>query len=579
MPGTPGARPQRVAWRPMAERSEAQHPPHTEDPHWAEAQRRTNRDALRALGADPYGHRTDGLVTIGEARSRFDEKADEAWKRIEEARKNAAKGGTGATGVPLPGPPPGGEGECDPRPVVGVAGRVVLKRDAGKLVWLQLRDHTSASAEEAAPGGSCAGAAADLQVAISQRDCAAPGFEVAKALDLGDIVVARGPLMRTRTGEVTVWASGLEMGAKSLAPPPEKRKGLADVELRSRRRYIDLWSNPESMRVFMLRSRLASVIRAYLAQRGFVEVETPTLQAQAGGAAARPFVTHLNALGIDLFMRVAPELYLKRLLVGGMPRVYEWSRNFRNEGMDRSHNPEFSMLEIYEAFGDYRTMMELTEGMFRACAREVVGPGAPLRVRSAGVEIDYGPPFAQVKYADLFERTLGFPMTDHARALKEAAKRGVATRGKKGEALDPALIVGALFDFAEEAIDPAKPTFVIDYPAPLCPLTRPRSDDPTIAERFELFVGGMEMANAYTELNDPDVQEQKFRQQLAGLDEEESTFRNLDEDFLFALKVGMPPAGGLGIGIDRLCMVMLNQRSIRDVVLFPLMRPEGHAEG
>jgi lysyl-tRNA synthetase class 2 len=243
--------------------------------------------------------------------------------------------------------------------------------------------------------------------------------------------------------------------------------------------------------------------------------------------------------------------------------------------MDRSHNPEFTMIELYQAYADYRVMMELTESLFRACARVVSGgdaaaPAPPLRFGE--VEIDFERPFEVVRYGDLFERVLGFPMTDTARLAREAARRGLAAAS--GGALDPALAVNALFDEAERSIDPSRPTFVIDYPAPLCPLTRQHRDDPALAERFELYIAGMEIANAYTELNDPDVQEERFRAQLAGIDDEESTFRTLDHDFLRALKVGMPPAGGLGIGIDRLMMVMLNQRTIRDVILFPMMRPE-----
>ncbi|MBL8746076.1 MAG: lysine--tRNA ligase [Phycisphaerae bacterium] len=529
--------------------------------HRLEAQRRANRDAIAALGIDPYGGRTVDLMTIVEARSKFDEEANAAHQAAGKA------------------PPPG---YVDRRPVVKVAGRIVLKRDGGKLMWMQIRDWTSGPKE--APEGLAPASdgsatrpleppAHDLQVAVSLADVAAPGFDLSKSLDLGDVIIVTGPIMKTKAGEVTIWASRVEMACKSLAPPPEKWKGLHDVEIRYRRRYIDLYANPETMRAFMLRSRLASLIRRFLEAREFVEVETPTLQVQAGGAAAKPFQTHLNALGIDLFMRIAPELYLKRLLVGGMPRVFEWSRNFRNEGMDKSHNPEFSMIELYEAFGDYNTMMELTESLFRECAKEVAGGADDLRLPFGEWMIDFGSTFVRVTYGELFERALGFPMTDAARVVQEAKRRGLPVVSKTGTPLDPILIVNELFDVAEESIDPSRPTFVLDYPAPLCPLTRPKKSNPSVAERFELFVGGMEMANAYTELNDPDIQEAKFREQLAGIGEDESTFRNFDEDFVYALKVGMPPAGGLGIGIDRMMMVLLNQRTIRDVILFPMMRP------
>jgi len=259
--------------------------------------------------------------------------------------------------------------------------------------------------------------------------------------------------------------------------------------------------------------------------------------------------------------------------VGGMPGVFEFSRNVRNEGMDRTHNPEFTMLELYEAFGDYGTMMELTEGMIRDAAEyvrdETTGASDACVLPFGEHEIDYDRPFDRVTYADLFERALGFPVTDVERARAEAKKRGL-----KHEGLADILVVHELFDeVAEKAIDPARPTFVVDWPTPLCPLTRPKKDRPEIAERFELFIGGMEHANAYTELNDPDIQEERFRQQLAGIDDEESTFRTFDADFIEALKVGMPPAGGLGVGIDRVCMVLLDQPTIRDILLFPMMRP------
>jgi lysyl-tRNA synthetase, class II len=404
--------------------------------------------------------------------------------------------------------------------------------------------------------------------------------------------------MKTKTGEVTIWVRSLETGAKCLAPPPEKHAGLHDVEQRYRKRYVDMWATPDTMRVFAERSRIISRMRRFLDERDYVEVETPVLQQLAGGAAARPFSTHMNALDIDLFLRIAPELYLKRLLVGGMPRVYEIARNFRNEGLDRSHNPEFSMVEIYQAFGNYQTMMELTESLVRELAVMVVmdshddsasrgaapaagedqipGRGSPdeLRLPYGDLVIDFGSPFLVVKYADLFLQTFGFPMTDGAKAREEAKRRGFKVNNDKGQPLDDILIVGELFDeVAEKHVDPTRPTFLIDYPAPLCPLTRPKFDNPSIAERFELFVAGMEIGNAYTELNDPDVQEAKFREQPAGIDDEQSTFRTFDQDFVDALKVGMPPAGGLGIGIDRLVMLLTNQRSIRDVLLFPMMRP------
>lgn len=532
-------------------------PPPGESPHHLEQQRRQNREAVRAAGMDPYGGRTDGLTAIAEARMRHSDAAD--------ARH--------AAGSKAPG-------FVDPRAAVTVGGRVMLARDNGKLVWLNLRDDTG-----------------DIQVAVSQRDCDAAGFTVAKHTDLADVVVAEGRITRTRTGEITIWASSLRPGAKCLVPPPEKHAGLHDVELRYRQRYIDFWANPEALGVMRLRSRVVSRIRRILDQRGYAEVETPVLQPLAGGAAARPFRTHMNALDLPLFMRIAPELYLKRLLVGGLPRVYELSRNFRNEGLDRNHNPEFTMLEAYHAWGDVETMMDLTETIVREVARAVAierrdtpAPGhAPpdphaaadedslpdeLRLPFGDVTIDYGPPFRRVRYGELFESVLRFPITDHARARQEAAARRIPARNEKGVELDPWLVVNALFEeAAEPTLDPGQPTFITHYPAAISPLTRPSRQDAAIADRADLFIGGMELAPHYTELNDPDIQEARFREQLAGLDEEESTFRTFDEDFVRALKVGMPPAGGMGLGIDRLMMLVANQPSIRDVLAFPLMRP------
>ncbi|MFG0259253.1 MAG: lysine--tRNA ligase [Phycisphaerales bacterium JB041] len=527
--------------------------------HEQEASRLANLDAVRALGVNPYGTRTPGLVSLAHARDAYDKAADEAHQA-------SAKS----------------ESPVDNRPRVSVSGRVMLKRDTGKLVWLNLRDQSG-----------------DMQVAVSKRDCAEHGFDVAKWTDLGDILVVSGPLMCTRTGEVTVWASTVAAGAKSLTPPPTKHAGLQDVELRYRQRYVDLWSNPETMRVFALRSRILSNLRAIMDCRGYMEVETPMLQALAGGAAAKPFQTRLNALSMDVYMRIAPELYLKRLLVGGMPRVYEINRNFRNEGVDKQHNPEFTMLEAYEAFGDVTTMMDLTEHLCRESARLVVAeargvsagevPDADLSLPFGEITIDYGSPFLRVPYGELFEKAVGFAMTDLDRVWGKAEELGVlrkyaAKMAAEGKALDAgalrgkvadAIVVNEVFEeVAEPTLDAGRPTFITDYPSAISPLTRPKPDTPELADRADLFIGGMELAPHYTELNDPAVQAEKFRAQLAGLDDEESTFRNFDEDFIRALKVGMPPAGGMGLGIDRLVMLLTDQRSIRDVLLFPFMRPE-----
>lgn len=532
--------------------------PHQEPAqHKLEAQRRENRDAVAALGLHPYGVRTDGLVTAAEATSRYDAAADAAHAEAAKQKQ---------------------PGLVDQRPRVSVAGRVVLLRDNGKLLWINLRDHTG-----------------DIQVAVSQRDCAETGFRLAKLTDLSDLVIASGRVMKTRTGEITIWAEDFRPAAKSLVPPPEKHAGLQDVEIRYRQRYVDLWANPETTRVFELRSKIVSRVRRFMEGRGYIEVETPMLQTLAGGAAARPFVTHMNALDISLFMRIAPELYLKRLMVGGLPKVFEVNRNFRNEGLDKQHNPEFTMLEAYHAFGDVETVMEMTESLIRDAAgfvahagHEHAGPdesvgGTPpppgdVVLPFGDLSINYSRPFERVTYAALFEKAWGFPIDQHAKAravLKQhhPAKAGVI------DAMDPALVVNELFEEkGESLIDPARPTFITDYPSAISPLTRPKRDNPALSDRADLFIAGMELAPHYTELNDPDVQERKFREQLKGLDEgqtaEENTFRTFDHDFIRALKVGMPPAGGMGLGIDRLVMILTNQRTIRDVILFPLMRPE-----
>jgi lysyl-tRNA synthetase class 2 len=506
------------------------------------------------LGFEPYGQRVDGLLPLADARARFSEDAHAAY---EAAAKDAkASGGTAADG----------------RATVRVAGRVVQHRDMGKLVFLFLRD-----------------ASGDLQVSVSKAALAANAFELAKAADYGDILVAEGPIGRTQKGEVCVWANSLSIGAKSLAAPPEKWHGLSDPELRYRRRYVDMYANPETAKVFAMRARIVSRIRRFMDARGFLEVETPVLQPIAGGAAARPFTTHHNALDMPLFMRIAPELYLKRCMVGGMRKVYEINRNFRNEGIDRSHNPEFTAMEVYEAFGDYGTMMELTESLIHEIAVSMVAErqAAGLRVDPNGpnggpvlpwgeLEINYEKPFVRVRFEELFRRGVGVDMRDFAAVRAKARAIGMHHEAK----LDDWLVVNELFEeLAEPLIDPCRPTFVTDYPSAVSPLTRPSRTDPALCERWDIFIGGMEVGPAYTELNDPDIQLAKFTEQLKGADDEESTFRTLDEDFIEALRVGMPPAGGLGIGIDRLVMLMTDSVSIRDVILFPLLKSMGAASG
>ena len=501
------------------------------------------------LGFEPYGERVDGLHALADARAKFSEDAHVAYDTA--AKQAKLSGGTAA----------------DTRAIVKVAGRIVQHRDMGKLVFLFLRDSSG-----------------DLQLSISKSAIDANAFELAKAADYGDILVAEGPIGRTQKGEVCVWATSISLATKSLAPPPEKWHGLSDPEQRYRRRYVDMYANPESAKVFAMRSRIVSRIRRFMDARGFLEVETPVLQPMAGGAAARPFTTHHNTLDMPLFMRIAPELYLKRCLVGGMGKVYEINRNFRNEGIDRSHNPEFTAMEVYQAFGDYGTMMELTESLVNTIAVSMVAEreAAGLRVNADGpvlpwgeMEINYAMPFVRVKFEELFRRGVGVDMRDFAAVRAKARSIGMHHEAK----LDDWLVVNKLFEeLAEPLIDPLRPTFVTDYPSAISPLTRPSRTDPEVCERWDIFIGGMEIGPAYTELNDPDIQLAKFTEQLKGADDEESTFRTLDEDFIDALRVGMPPAGGLGIGIDRLVMLMTDSASIRDVILFPLLKSMSAAE-
>jgi lysyl-tRNA synthetase class 2 len=370
------------------------------------------------------------------------------------------------------------------------------------------------------------------------------------------------------------------MLTKCLAPPPEKWHGLQDKELRYRQRYVDLAYNPEVLETFLNRSRIVSHIRSFLTARGFLEVETPTLHTVAGGAAARPFTTQHNALDMELYLRIALELHLKRLLVGGIERVFELGRVFRNEGISTRHNPEFTMLELYQAYGDYNDMMELTESLIVSLVRmldeqslaqqgqDLPATTEPDRTAAPHALLArFASPWQRRTYAELLEQYSGAKMDDVASVSAAAARHGIEISNKH-----PDVVVGELFEqVVEHRL--AGPVFVLDYPASLCPLTKRKAGNDRLAERFELFIEGMEIANAYTELNDPILQEQLFREQLAGLPEDESMAR-MDEDFVRALKYGMPPAGGLGIGIDRLAMLLTGSPSIRDVILFPLLRPE-----
>ena len=508
-----------------------------------EIQRRGKLERVKQLDIDPYGGRYEGAEAAEAIKRRFIDGDVPASAGMTPLRKQEQ------------------QANC--------AGRIVLLRDIGKLIFITLRDWSGT-----------------IQVGLSKK-LLAQQWQLAKLLELGDIIGAAGQLGKTKTGEITIWADNLTLLSKSLLPPPEKFHGLADIDLRYRQRYVDLWANPEVMERFKKRSAIISTIRKFLEDKGFLEVETPMMQTIAGGAAAKPFITHHNSLDMDLFLRIAPELFLKRLLVGGMEKVFEINRNFRNEGLSRQHNPEFTMLELYQAYADYSVMMDLTEEIISSLVKEYCESS---QVKFGDMKIDFSQPWRRAKYAELLKEYSGCDINDitaiRARVKELIIDKGLLvnekrkTQSKKQssiinnqlsiDSMDDVVVINDLFEHTVEGnlIDP---TFVIDYPAALCPLTKRSKDNPKYAERFELFIGKMELANAYTELNDPAVQEENFRMQLRGQEESMAT---MDADFITALKYGMPPAGGLGIGIDRLVMVLTGAASIRDVVLFPLLRTE-----
>jgi lysyl-tRNA synthetase class 2 len=528
-------------------------------PDRLEAARLEKLHAIEALGVDPWGQRFDDHLAIGQARERCPAEA-------------------GVVGD-----------------AIRVAGRIMLRNNKGKLKFFHIKDWTG-----------------KIQIMCSKADFSEEQWKLVELLDLGDLIGVDGHLKVSNTGEKTVGAKQITFLTKSLAQPPEKFHGAKDVEMLLRQRYIDLIYNDGVLDRMLQREKIIASIRQTLRDRGFVEAETPVLHAIAGGAAARPFITHHNALDMELYLRIALELHLKRLMVGGVERVYEIGRVFRNEGVDATHNPEFTMIELYQAYGNYETMMELTEAVFvnaikasrlpspsgRGAGGEgdrgtgvspvhtgetpvpqsrsstpphpnplPVGEGTSLVLPWGDKQIDFTPPWPRRKYAELFREHADCDMHDVAGVANAAARFHVETTGKHHD-----VIVNDVF---EEAVEPhlTGPVFVIDYPASMCPLTKRKRGQPEIAERFELFIDGMELANAYTELNDPRLQEDLFRTQLAGQKEEDSMAK-MDHDFVRALKTGMPPAGGLGIGIDRMVMLLTNSHSIRDVIYFPLLRHE-----
>ena len=433
---------------------------------------------------------------------------------------------------------------------VSIAGRLMSKRVMGKASFCHVQDLKGS-----------------IQCYVSRDAVGEDSYKDFKRLDIGDLIGVKGTVFKTKTGEISVHASEQTLLSKSLQILPEKYHGLTNTDLRYRQRYVDLIMNPEVRDTFVKRSRILSAIRRYLDGQGFMEVETPILVANAGGAAARPFETHFNALDEDLKLRISLELYLKRLIVGGLERVYEIGRVFRNEGLDTRHNPEFTLMELYQAYTDYHGMMELTENLYRYVAQEVLGT---TKIVYGGVEMDLGKPFARITMVDAVKQYAGVDFSEihtleEARAVAKEHNIPYEQRHKKGEILN-------LFfeEYCEEHM--IQPTFVMDHPLDISPLTKKKPDNPEYVERFEFFMNGWEMANAYSELNDPIDQRERFAEQekqFAAGDEEAN---HTDEDFLNALEIGMPPTGGIGFGIDRMCMLLTDSPAIRDVLLFPTLK-------
>ncbi|NYE57901.1 lysine--tRNA ligase [Carboxydothermus ferrireducens] len=467
---------------------------------------------LRKMGIEPYGGKFERTHTAKEILDNFEQLVDKTVK---------------------------------------IAGRIMAKRGHGKASFAHIQDMSG-----------------KIQIYARQNELGEEAYKLFEKLDIGDIIGVTGHVFKTQKGEITVWLSSFEILAKSLRPLPEKWHGLTDVELRYRQRYVDLIVNPEVRETFILRSRIVKTIREFLDQKGFLEVETPMMHPIAGGAAARPFITHHNALDMKLYLRIAPELYLKRLLVGGFEKVYEINRNFRNEGISTKHNPEFTMLELYQAYADYHDMMDITEELITHVAEKVLGT---LEITYQGTPIKLQRPWKRIPMLKAIEEVTGVDFAsvkDPVQAYAKAKELGVPVEEDMGWGE----IITAVF---EEKVEPTliNPTFVIDYPVEVSPLAKRQKENPDLTYRFELFIYGREMANAFSELNDPIDQKERFLKQLEARAKGNEEAHMMDEDYITALEYGMPPAGGLGIGIDRLVMLLTDQASIRDVILFPLMRP------
>ena len=483
------------------------------------ARRIADVDELRAQGVDPYPVRFDRDRTLAEVRAEFD------------------------------GLPAGTETDT----VVRVAGRILLIRRQGKLTFATMRDQSGS-----------------MQLFVSSDEIGADGHEQFDKLDLGDWVGVEGTVMTTRRGELSVKVRTYTLLAKALRPLPDKWHGLSDVDTRFRQRYVDLIVNPDSRRVFEVRFAAVSAIRRFLEERGYVEVETPTLSVELGGATARPFVTHHNTLDLDLYLRIATELHLKRLVVGGFERVFEIGRIWRNEGIDTTHNPEFTTLEAYQAFADYHDMMELTESLVVAAARAALDGSTTVQIGDEMV--DLAEPWPRVTMVDLIREHVGVEIwpsmsVDDARAVLDGLGLNYQDRWGAGR------LTHEVYDVLVEP-KIMRPTFVIDHPRDTSPLARAHRDDPTLVERFEVVVDGSELANAYSELNDPIDQRERFEREARARAAGDLEAGTVDEDYLRALEYGLPPTGGMGLGIDRLVMLLAGVSSIREVVLFPTLRPE-----
>jgi lysyl-tRNA synthetase class 2 len=431
-----------------------------------------------------------------------------------------------------------------------VAGRLMALRNFGKAAFITIQDRKG-----------------KIQGFVSKATLDEKTFSIFKRLDIGDIIMISGKIFRTKTGELTIETEALRLLSKALRPLPEKWHGLSDIETKYRQRHLDLIVNPDVREVFFKRSRIISLIRRFMEERDFLEVETPMMQPRAGGAIARPFKTHHNALDRDLYLRIAPELYLKRLITGGLERVYEINRNFRNEGISTVHNPEFTMMEFYMAYATYEDLMDMTQELLRFIAREVLGS---LRFTYQGQEIDLTPPWKRVSVKEAIAERCGLDpadLADAGKVLAYARERGLSV----SDDLSPGKLIMALFEgFVEETL--VQPTFVIHYPVEVSPLSRRNAREPSLTDRFELYISGKEIANAFSELNDPVDQRERFLMQLKEREAGDEEAHELDEDYIRVLEYGMPPTAGEGIGIDRLVMLFTDSASIRDVILFPQLR-------